>query len=174
MKHRNRVLLSAAIVLAVPCFAHGNAPAMANSFDIENGDVHVHAKAAADAVISPEGNLSVAGQAVTVTPTQQALLKHYHTVVVALRDHAYETGMAGAGIAADALVLAATAIAGDDTAKSSRKVDATAEKIKAAATQICSDLADIHITQDSIAQQLPVFRPYATLDSDAVANCHSN
>jgi hypothetical protein len=173
MKKPNFAFLPAAVALALPCFAYSDTRLATNYFDIDNGNVHVHTKAAPDAIITPEGSLSIAGQAIFVSSTQQKLLRHYHATVLAFRDHAYDTGIAGANIAAEAIVLAASAIAGDDTTKAERTVNAKAEKVEAAATQICADLADLRITQDSIAEQLPVFRIYATLDADAVAKCHS-
>lgn len=172
MKKRNLFLLPA-IALATPCFAHSETHLSTNYFDIDNGNVHVHAEAAPDAIVTPDGSLSIAGKAITVTDAQQKLLRQYHKGVVALRDHAYETGMAGADIAGDAIALAVSAIAGADTDKADKKINAKADKIEASATRLCADFAGIRATQDSITQQLPAFQPYARIDADAVAKCHS-
>jgi len=166
-------LATAAIltVTAAPSFAQESAPVVMSPFDVEKDNVRVHAKAAPDAVISPEGDLDIGDQTLAVTPLQRKLLKHYYSAVLAFRGHAYETGAAGADIAAEAIALAASAIAGEDTSEANRNVNAKAKKAEATATQICADLADIRVTQKSIAEQLPTFQPYATLSADNTGRC---
>lgn len=139
---------------------------------VRHGVVTLHVSDAPDAAISTRGELSIGGNIVATTPTEQVLLKDYAASAVAVREHGIATGKAGIAVAGAAIEGVAAGIASGDSNQIDRHVDAKAKKVDEAANRICLDIARIKVAQDALAAQLPAFKPYAgILGASAGADC---
>ena len=161
-------LLLAAVVAACSSESRSVLPRISV---VDDTHVAVHARGAADAVVSVEGVLTIDGRSVTLTTPQQESLKRYYAGVVALHKDAIATGKAGMRTAGKAIGSVVSGLVNGDTDKIGDKVDAEAAKVDAAAMTVCRDLSVIQAEQVFIAGQLEAFRPYAVIDSRAVADC---
>ena len=160
-----------AVAVAAGCSSQSEGGSVLQYFDVDNGNVVVHAAGVPDAVVTPNGELRIAGNAVDANPAQQDLLKHLHATALSLRAHAIATGKAGAETGLQAVASVASGLASGNTDKIDREINSKAAKIEAQAALLCANLAHIRSTQMSLASQLPAFRPYATIDAKTVANC---
>jgi hypothetical protein len=133
--------------------------------------VAVHARSAPDAVVSSDGSLGIGDQPVTLTPAQQALLKQYFDAAVELNDDAIATGAAGLATAGTAIHSVVTGLASGDPDSIGPKVEAQAAKVEARAGQVCIDLAALYARQQAVADSLVTFRPYATIEAQALDGC---
>ncbi len=167
---RKSALIALALAL-VACGHNENGKSFTHFSVVDDSHLAIHARGAADAVISVDGNLRIEGQPIALAPAQQALLKDYFAGIVALRHDAIATGAAGIATAGTAISSVVNGLANGDPDSIGAKVDEKAAKVDAAAAKICVDLASIRLKQDAIASQLPVFRPYALLDAGEVADC---
>ncbi len=138
---------------------------------LDNTHLAVHAHGAADAIVSADGDLSIAGNNIVVTPSERDLLKGYFASIIALRADAIDTGKAGANTAATAIGSVVAGIASGNADKIGDNVDAQAAKVDAAASMVCTDLANIRTAQSAIADQLAAFKPYALIDASQVQDC---
>jgi len=142
-----------------------------NYITIHNGSIAVHAPERADADITAAGDLSISSTSVAVTGAQRDLLKHYYSTALALRDHGIATGNAGIATAGKAITSVASGLISGNTDKIDSEVNASATKVEAQATLICTDLAALRSTQETLAAQLPAFQPYAVIKADDANDC---
>ncbi|OOG41944.1 hypothetical protein [Rhodanobacter sp. C05] len=142
-----------------------------NYISIHDGSIAVHAPGRADADITAAGDLNISGTSVTVTTAQRDLLKHYYSTALTLRNHGIATGNAGIATAGKALSSVASGLASGNTDKIDSDVNASAAKVEAQAALICNDLADLRSTQETLADQLPAFQPYALIKANEVEDC---
>lgn len=138
---------------------------------IHGQNVAVHAPGRPDAEISAAGDLAIAGQNVPVAASERDLLKHYHDTALALRDQAITTGKAGIATAGQAISSVASGLASGNPDRIDAEVSAKANKVDASAALICTDLAELRATQETLARQLEAFRPYAVIKADEVEDC---
>ena len=127
-----------------------------------------------DARILSGGRLLIGGEELPVTEAQGAYLREYHGAAMLLREHGKETGIAGAkvGLAAVGAVIGGLVKGEPDSI--GPKVEAEAEKVKQAALKLCGDIATMRRAQDSLAEDLEAFRPYATLDESDEIDCRDD
>lgn len=142
---------------------------------VRHGEVTLHVDDAPDATISADGHLNIDGRLVVTTPPQDELLKRYQTAASAVRQHGIATGKAGAAVASEALKGVAASIASGDGDQVDKRVEAQSKQVEQAAMKICEDIADIRTAQDSLAAQLPAFKPYShILGPDAANDCRKD
>jgi hypothetical protein len=153
------------------CNSSDHYDTVTNYLSIHEGSIAVHSSGRADADITAAGDLSIAGNNVAVNDTQRDLFKHYYTTALAIRDHGIATGEAGAAVAGKALSSVASGLASGDTSKIDSEVNASADKVEAKAALICTDLADLRSTQETLAGQLPAFQPYAQIKANEADDC---
>jgi hypothetical protein len=146
------------------CNSSDHYDTVTNYLSIHEGSIAVHSSGRADADITAAGDLSIAGNNVAVNDTQRDLFKHYYTTAIA-------TGEAGAAVAGKALSSVASGLASGDTSKIDSEVNASADKVEAKAALICTDLADLRSTQETLAGQLPAFQPYAQIKANEADDC---
>lgn len=128
-----------------------------------------------DARISANGDLTIDGKAVTLNAAQRVLLQSYKTQMDAMTADGIAIGKQGAKLAGKAVGAAIQgAINGDDGDKVGSQVEAEAKKIEQQAMQLCKRLVTIKTSQDALAEQLPAFKPYATIDDSDVHDCGSS
>ncbi len=147
---------------------------MNGHISLSDGAVALKPDGVPQAVISAAGDFTIDGKAVVVTPEQRSLLKNYYGGVVAIRDHGLATGAAAAGVAGTALSSVAKGLANGETKNIDADVSASTAKVQAQATQICSDLSQLHATQQTLTTQLDAFKPYAVVNADEAEDCLRN
>jgi hypothetical protein len=124
------------------------------------------------AAITPQGDLVIAGKAVTATPEQHTLLLDYRQQVIGIAEAGMDIGEHGANLGTQA---AKEAILGALTGKSDKEIEARikpqTEQIKAAAMKLCQRLPDLLASQQKLASVMPEFRPYATMTQKDIDDC---
>lgn len=165
------VLAAAIVALLAACDAHDHSGFTAFG-RAEGGRIVLHSRSAPDALLGADGSLSIDGQPVAVTPAQQALLRSLHEQVETLQHDAVATGKAGAATAAATMSAVAEGLSNHDPESIGPRVDAAAAKVEAGATKICTDLAALRATQQTLAAQLPAFAPYASINAGEVSDCN--
>lgn len=124
------------------------------------------------AVITPRGELVIAGKPVPATPTQHGLLLDYRQQIIGVAQAGMEIGEHGANLGTQA---AKEAIWGALTGKSDKEIEdrikPQTEQIKAAAAKICLRLPDMLASQQKLAAAMPEFRPYATMTQNDIDDC---
>jgi hypothetical protein len=147
--------------------------------DIDVNSVHIgHGRHDDDgdsrpkAVITPQGDLLIAGKKVEATPEQHAMLLDYRQQIVGIADAGMDIGASGADLGASA---AKQAIWGALTGKSDKEIEAAikpqTDQIQAAAARLCQRMPDLLASQQKLAAAMPEFRPYATMTQKDVDDC---
>ncbi|SDQ28690.1 DUF2884 family protein [Pseudoxanthomonas sp. CF125] len=126
-----------------------------------------------DAKISADGELTIDGKAVAMNDTQRALLQTYLKEMNAMTADGIAIGKQGAALAGTAVSEAIKGAIKGDGDQVDAKVEAEAKKIEQQAMQLCKRLVTIKASQDALAEQLPAFKPYATIDATDVDDCGS-
>jgi len=124
------------------------------------------------AVITPQGDLVIAGKTVQATPEQHALLVDYRQHIISIAEAGMDIGASGASIGTTA---AKEAILGALSGKSDKEIEdrikPQTEQIKAAALKLCTRMPDLLGSQQKLAAAMPEFRPYATMTQKDVDDC---
>ena len=149
--------------------------------DIDVSDVHINDKGRHDgdedsrlpkAVITPQGNLVIAGKPVDATPDQHAMLVAYRQQIIGIAEAGMDIGASGADLGVSA---AKEAIFGALTGKSDKEIEASikpqTDQIQAAAMKLCKRLPDMLASQQKLAAAMPAFKPYATMTQKDVDDC---
>ncbi|OOG46945.1 hypothetical protein [Rhodanobacter sp. C01] len=149
--------------------------------DIDVGSVHINGKGwhgrddnseLPKAVITPQGELVIAGKPVQATPEQHTMLVDYRQHIIGIAEAGMDIGASGADIGVTA---AKQAIWGALSGKSDKEIEASikpqTDKIEAAAAKLCQRLPDLLSTQQKLAAAMPEFRPYATMQQKDVDDC---
>lgn len=126
----------------------------------DNGELVSHAPGHPDANISADGSLKIGGKAVATTPQQRALLRDYYAQSKSAIDAGVATGKAGVKLGAHAVSEAIKSAFAGDSAAADKALDAQSNAINASAEKLCTDIRQLHDTQQAIAAELPAFKPY--------------
>jgi hypothetical protein len=142
-----------------------------DSVHIGNGP-HRQRVAGPHAVITPQGELVIAGQPVKATPEQHAMLLDYRQQIVGIAEAGMDIGASGASLGTSA---AKQAIWGALTGKSDKEIEAAikpqTDQIQAAAARLCKRMPDLLASQQKLAAAMPEFRPYATMTRQDIDDC---
>lgn len=128
----------------------------------------------AKAEITPQGDLLIAGKKVATDEAQRALLLEYRAGIIAVAAAGTDIGMKGAdfGLRTAGKALRGALSGNGDQVEA--EIEADAREFEAQARKICEHLAPMLETQRKLAEQLPVFRPYATMDQSDIDDCLSD
>lgn len=126
------------------------------------------------AEISPQGDLLIDGKRIAIDEAQRALLLKHRANVVAVAEAGIEIGVQGADLGAKAAGEALKGIFSGNTDQIERRVEAEADKIKAAALKLCDLLPPMQASQQALAAAVPEFVPYATMDQSDIDDCRSD
>lgn len=124
------------------------------------------------AEITPKGDLLIAGTAVKTDARQRDLLLAHRASLLAIAEAGMDIGVQGADLGMKA---AGEAIAGIFTGNGDQveqKIEAEAQKIEASALKLCDRMPAMLSTQNALAEALPEFRPYATMEQSDIDECH--
>lgn len=169
-------LLAAALPLAVICLL-GAAPARAthisinldddDSVRIVDHDVVIESDDDdAEATVEPDGTLRVDGRKVHLAERDRQALVLYNQSIHRIEDRAIEVGVQGAGLAVHAIAEAVVAVASGHPQRAERRVRHHAEDLKDNARQLCREVRAVEQLQDSIADRVDEFRPFAVIHLD--------
>lgn len=143
-----------------------------SSVHVGNGhhdDDHSHLP---KAVITPQGDLVIAGKTVPATPEQHALVADYRQRIMGIAEAGMDIGASGASLGTTA---AKEAIWGALSGKSDKEIEDSIKpqtaQIKAAAVKLCQRMPDLLSSQQKLAAAMPEFRPYATMTQKDVDDC---
>ena len=166
------------LALSLAVLVAGCAPGTHVSTDkgdvTSNGKViTLRASGQPDAKISADGELTIDGKAVAVNDAQRALLQSYLKEMNAMTADGIAIGKQGAALAGTAVSEAIKGAIKGDGDQVDAKIEAEAKKIEQQAMQLCKRLVTIKASQDALADQLPAFKPYATIDASDVDDCGS-
>ena len=137
-------------------------------------DVVITATDMSEALITPAGDLKIAGKPVTVTGNERELLKKYSAGILDIQERGVLIGQHAVdmvGGMVGTLVEDLVASDGDDK-KLDKDMKAKAEPLKDEARALCTDVRIQKQLQQQIVAALPAFRPYAVIDTDSENNCH--
>ena len=142
---------------------------------VKHDKVTLRVAAAPTAIIQADGTLQVDSKSVSTDAAQRELLKQYYLAASSVREHGIETGKAGVAFAEESVKNALASALGGDEGKNNERAAAAPNKVVQAAMKICQDLANIRTAQDSLAAQLPAFKPYAGIIGPTESGrCHKN
>ncbi|OOG56664.1 hypothetical protein B0E48_11180 [Rhodanobacter sp. C03] len=142
---------------------------------VRNSEIILHVSGTPDAVIAANGDLKINGQIVPISQPEREALQHYYLAANAVREHGIATGKAGVALAGESIKGAVASIASGGEGNADQQVEAGSQKVTQAAMKICQDLADIKTAQDTLAAQLPAFKPYAgIIERDAAKDCNDD
>lgn len=126
----------------------------------------------ADAEITPEGGLLIAGKPVEVDAAERAMLLAYRKQVTDVALAGARIGLQGADLATTAMGEAFRGILSGDTEGMEARIEAEAAKIEAQVVVLCDQLAPLLETQQALAAAIPELEPYATMDQQDVDQCY--
>jgi hypothetical protein len=126
------------------------------------------------AELTPQGDLLIGGNKVTVTPEQHALLLVHRQLLEQVAIDGVAVGMQGAGLAGKAISSAISGAITGDKAGAKARIESEAAKIKTSARKLCDELPALLDSEHKVAAAVPEFRPYAHMSADDVKDCHSD
>ena len=135
-----------------------------------------HNESLPKAEITPRGDFLIDGKAVTIDADQRRELLAYRGQVIDIAQAGIDIGERSAQLALDAVdrglfSLLASAMSGN----LERKLEKTLQQaIEPGVLQICRSLPSLLNAQQRLADHLPQFRPYATLEADDVKDCEND
>ncbi len=123
--------------------------------------------------ITPGGDLLIEGKPVALDARQRRQVLDYRSQVIDLAKTGLDAGERAAMLAIEATdVSLFRLIVGGLTGSLERRVEATVKReLQPMVMQICQRLPALRDSQQALAASVPEFKPYATLDQDAVENC---
>ncbi|WP_233843003.1 YggN family protein [Dyella sp. 2HG41-7] len=148
--------------------------------DIDVSSVHINNSGMHDsddnklpkAVITPQGNLVIAGKPVDATAEQHAMLVDYRQQIIGIAEAGMDIGASGADVG---VAAAKQAIVGALTGKSDKEIEASikpqTDQIEADAKRLCGRMPDMLASQQKLAAAMPAFKPYATMTQKDVDDC---
>ena len=143
-----------------------------NSVHINGEGHHTDTGGLPKAVITPQGELVIAGKTIPATPEQHTLLTDYRQHIINIAEAGMDIGASGASLGTSA---AKAAIFGALTGKSDKEIEESIKPqtatIKAAALKLCLRMPDLLTSQQKLAAAMPEFRPYATMTQKDVDDC---
>ncbi|MBD7920557.1 DUF2884 family protein [Xanthomonas bonasiae] len=143
----------------------------ARSLSFDNGDITLKVSGQPPATITRAGDLLIDGKPVAVSAEQHALLVSYRAQLGAVGMQGLEVGKQGAALGVKAAGDALAGVISGNTDHVGENIEVQAEKLKQEALKICGQVATLRQAQDTLAQQLPAFRPYASLDASDISDC---
>lgn len=160
-------LLLAALVAfaAAPAAAAHISINVDDDIEIEGDDVVINADDA-EAIVTPDGRLTIEGRRIAIGERDRQALVLYNQALRRVEERAVEIGFQGAGLAVHALAEAVVAITTGNERRAERRIEAKAEDIKEAARELCRDVRTAEVLQEMVAERVPAFRPFAVLELD--------
>ena len=122
--------------------------------------------------ITPHGDLLIDGKPITITAEQRQLLVRHRELLANIAISGVEIGMHGVSLAEKAVGESIKGIFNGDTDQVEKKIEAEAQKIEVSANLLCEQLPLLLESQQTLAESLPEFKPYATMTKADIDDCH--
>jgi hypothetical protein len=171
MKTIARICAALALILLAGCSAQEDGHSVFRFFSVKDGSAAVRTPGLPDALVTANGDLSIAGKPVAVEPQQRDLLKRYYAAILALHEQTVAIGAAGAATGTQAVSSVLAALTSGNPDKIDQEVNAKAAQVETEVARLCADLGEIRRLQTSLAEQVPDLKPYATITADLLTNC---
>jgi hypothetical protein len=133
--------------------------------DLSHGGGHPSAR------LSPQGDLIIGGEKVAMTDEQREIALRYRESLADVAETGARLGIESAGLAGDALKLAAASVFNGDERSLEEQMKGKTEAIEAQAMALCRRLPELLARQQQFAAAVPEFAPYARMDQDDVEQC---
>ncbi len=125
------------------------------------------------ASLSPQGDLVIDGQTITLTPAQRERLLDYRAQLAGVAEAGADVGIQGAAIGVAAMKEAAKAALGGDQAQVEQRIKEQTDAIRVAAQALCDRLPALLEAQRAAAEAVPEFKPYANMDEKDILECNT-
>lgn len=162
----SRILTLAGVMLATVALAACSSgiytPGHQLTFDASG--MVVHALGHPNAYVSRDGDLSIGGKPVAVTPAQRRLLQGYYRQARTTTTSGEAMGKQGIALAMRGVGNAVASIFDKNADAADKSVDTESKKIGNTAAALCANINALDATQHAIAAQIPAFAPYAAGD----------
>ena len=170
-----RIAVIALLTLGLGACGSGTSISMGGqSIDLHASHILIRTRSGDTAEILRDGDLRIAGRAVTLTPAQRALTTRYFTQAqVALFD-GVRTGIAGARMAGSVIGSLFSALFHDNSRIINHTAHAQTVTLDRHVARLCAEIGAIRSTQDQLVARLPAFAPYAVIDRRSVKSCWVN
>ena len=123
-------------------------------------DITVTMQDGGKATITANGDLSIAGQAVTLSTQQRELTKQYYPATKQIAMQGLEIGKESAKLATQAIGSAIGGIiSGKNEAEIEKSVEAKAGNIKLVADRLCASALELQAIETKLTTALPQFKP---------------
>jgi len=123
-------------------------------------DITVTMQDGGKATITANGDLSIAGQAVTLSTQQHELTKQYYAATKQIAMQGLEIGKESAKLATQAIGSAIGGIiSGKNEAEIEKTVEAKAGNIKLVADKLCASALELQAIEKKLTAALPQFKP---------------
>jgi len=123
------------------------------------------------AVITPQGELRIAGKPIATDDEGHRLALEYRRHMIAIAETGMDIGVQGADLGMRAAGDAIASVFRGDTAEMEQRLEAEAKRLEVAATQLCLQLPGLLAAQEALAAKVPEFRPYARMTRQDVDDC---
>jgi hypothetical protein len=168
-------LLAAALPLALATFLAAPAAASHISINLDDEDnlrvvdhdiVIDSEEDGSEATVEPDGTLRVDGRRVHLAERDRQALVLYNQSIRRIEDRAIDIGIQGAGLAVHAVTEALLGVATGEPHRAERRVRHHAEDLKDNARRLCADVRAVEQLQETIADRVSAFRPFAVIHLD--------
>jgi len=123
-------------------------------------DITITMQDGGKATITANGDLSIAGQAVTLSTEQRELTKQYYAATKQIAMQGLEIGKESAKLATQAIGSAIGGIiSGKNEAEIENTVEAKAGNIKLVADKLCASALELQAIEKKLTAALPQFKP---------------
>lgn len=122
--------------------------------------------------ITPQGDLLIDGKPATINAEQRQLLVRHRELLANIAISGMEIGMQGVDLAKKAVGESIKGIFTGETEQVEKKVEAEAKKIEASANVLCEQLPILMESEQNLAKLLPEFKPFATMTTKDINDCH--
>ncbi len=123
-------------------------------------DITITMQDGGKATITANGDLSIAGQAVTLSTEQRELTKQYYAATKQIAMQGLEIGKESAKLATQAIGSALGGIiSGKNEAEIEKTVEAKAGNIKLVADKLCASALELQAIEKKLTADLPQFKP---------------
>src|SRR5690606_34650188 len=125
------------------------------------------------AQITPRGDLLIEGKPVAIDDAQRALLLRYRGQIIDLAVAGADVGARGADFGVRTAGKALRGVFSGNHDQLEAEIEAEAREFEAHARGICKHLEPMLETQRVLAEQLPEFKPYATMEQSDIDDCRN-
>lgn len=173
----NFMLVSALAVFSLAaCDAPGRQEAgqasVARHITLSDGRVGAIASNGQTAWVDAQGGIEIQGEPLALDQDQRAHGADYHQQAMALREDALRVGRQGAKTGSTAVREVVSGLASGNADQIGNNIDQEARQIEEHVEKMCGQLARLRESQDALAEAVPAFVDYATIDASTAAGCN--